>query len=215
MFFIKVFVPLIIVILLQGIKIFKKMSHCKRTLCFQRYFSSFFFPHSNLSLTGEDADFPESMLPGSFSDDSRMKPCNNRQSLEKPLKTKRGHLQEVNSRRSQNGPVSGSLTDIPVLLVNGAPQQDLHSPEPQIELLQRNPVSKPTYSSSQARFNGSQPSMKFVMDTSKFWFRPHISRAEGETQASITRRPYSKSTKFTVDLFEEVSKVTISFHSPA
>lgn len=191
------------------------MSHCKRTLCFQRYFSSFFFPHSNLSLTGEDADFPESMLPGSFSDDSRMKPCNNRQSLEKPLMTKRGHLQEVNSRRAQNGPVSGSLTDIPVLLVNGAPQQDLHSPEPQIELLQRNPVSKPTYSSSQARFNSSQPSMKFVMDTSKFWFRPHISRAEGETQASITRRPYSKSTKFTVDLFEEVSKVTISFHSPA
>lgn len=120
------------------------------------------------------------MLPGSFSDDSRMKPCNNRQSLEKPLKTKRGHLQEVNSRRAQNGPVSGSLTDIPVLLVNGAPQQDLHSPEPQIELLQRNPVSKPTYSSSQARFNGSQPSMKFVMDTSKFWFRPHISRAEAE-----------------------------------
>ncbi|XP_063333418.1 tensin-4-like [Pelmatolapia mariae] len=135
---------------------------------------------SNLSLTGEDADFPESLLPGSFSDDSRMKPCNNRQSLEKPLMTKRGHLQEVNSRGAQNGPVSGSLTDIPVLLVNGAPQQDLHSPEPQIELLQRNPVSKPTYSSSQARFNGSQPSMKFVMDTSKFWFRPHISRAEAE-----------------------------------
>lgn len=100
--------------------------------------------------------------------------------------TKPGHLQEVNSRGAQNGPVSGSLTDIPLLLVNGAPQQDLHSPEPQIELLQRNPVAKPTYSSSQARFNGSQPSMKFVMDTSKFWFRPHISRAEGETQASIT-----------------------------
>ncbi len=32
----------------------------------------------------------------------------------------------------------------------------------------------------QARFSGSQPSMKFIMDTSKFWFRPHISRAEGE-----------------------------------
>lgn len=94
--------------------------------------------------------------------------------------TKPGHLQEVNSRGAQNGPVSGSLTDIPLLLVNGAPQQDLHSPEPQIELLQRNPVAKPTYSSSQARFNGSQPSMKFVMDTSKFWFRPHISRAEAE-----------------------------------
>lgn len=32
----------------------------------------------------------------------------------------------------------------------------------------------------QASFNGSQPSMKFVMDTSKYWFRPHVSRAEGE-----------------------------------
>lgn len=32
----------------------------------------------------------------------------------------------------------------------------------------------------QAHFNGSQPSMKFVMDTSKFWFRPRISRAEGK-----------------------------------
>lgn len=36
------------------------------------------------------------------------------------------------------------------------------------------------WSGFQGRFHGRQPSMKFVMDTSKFWFRPHISRAEGE-----------------------------------
>ncbi|XP_030592784.1 tensin-4 [Archocentrus centrarchus] len=137
---------------------------------------------SNLSLTGEDLDPPDSVMSGSCSDDSRMKSCNNRQSLEKPLITKRGHLQEANSRRAQNcrALVSGSLTDIPLLLVNGAPQPDLHWPEPEIELLQNVPLPKPACSGFQARFNGSQPSMKFVMDTSKFWFRPHISRAEAE-----------------------------------
>ncbi len=40
----------------------------------------------------------------------------------------------------------------------------------------------------QAHFNGSQPSMKFVMDTSKFWFRPHISRAEGENLKTSLQR---------------------------
>uniref|UniRef100_A0A3Q0T4V0 Tensin 4 n=1 Tax=Amphilophus citrinellus TaxID=61819 RepID=A0A3Q0T4V0_AMPCI len=133
----------------------------------------------NLSLTGEDLDPPDSVMSGSCSDDSRMKSCNNRQSLEKPLITKRGHLQEANSRRAQNcrALVSGSLTDIPLLLVNGAPQPDLHWPEPEIELLQSVPLPKPACSGFQARFNGSQPSMKFVMDTSKFWFRPHITEA--------------------------------------
>lgn len=31
--------------------------------------------------------------------------------------------------------------------------------------------------------------MKFVMDTSKFWFRPHVSRAEGQTR----RRSFQRS----------------------
>ncbi|CAG06152.1 unnamed protein product, partial [Tetraodon nigroviridis] len=31
-----------------------------------------------------------------------------------------------------------------------------------------------------AHFTSTQPTMKFVMDTSKFWFRPHITRAEAE-----------------------------------
>ena len=29
-------------------------------------------------------------------------------------------------------------------------------------------------------FDGSQSSMRFVMDTSKFWFCPHINRTEGK-----------------------------------
>lgn len=116
--------------------------------------------------------------------------------------------------RSGPASLSGSLTDIPVLLVNGAPQPDLQiqSPGPENDLMQTNSVanSKPfplhsktkksftpraswhvgtfmvtlTFLSGcvgfQASFNGSQPSMKFVMDTSKYWFRPHVSRAEGE-----------------------------------
>uniref|UniRef100_A0A3P8T065 SH2 domain-containing protein n=1 Tax=Amphiprion percula TaxID=161767 RepID=A0A3P8T065_AMPPE len=139
---------------------------------------------SNLSLAGEDADSPESILsytPGSFSDGSRSRPFDICTSPEKPPLTKRGHLQELHSKGVHSSPasLSGSLTDIPVLLVNGAPQLD-HLP--QIDLIPTVPAAKPRTSSSgfQACFKGSQPSMKFVMDTSKFWFRPHLSRAEAE-----------------------------------
>nr|XP_046257928.1 tensin-4-like isoform X2 [Scatophagus argus] len=144
---------------------------------------------SNLSLASEDADSPESILthtPGSgpFSDGSGTRPFDNKQS---PLLAKQGHLQEFPNKRAQSSPVSlsGSLTDIPILLVNGAPQPDLliQPPGPETDLIQTIPVSnsKPfSPQSFQARFSGSQPTMKFVMDTSKFWFRPHISRAEAE-----------------------------------
>ncbi|XP_070842314.1 tensin-4-like [Chaetodon trifascialis] len=143
---------------------------------------------SNLSLASEDADSPESILTrmsGSFSDVSRARPSDNRHSPDKPSLTKQGHLQELHSKGAQSSPasLSGSLTDIPVLLVNGAPQLDLHiqSPGSENDLIQTIPDSKPfSPHSFQARFNGSQPSMKFVMDTSKFWFRPHMSRAEAE-----------------------------------
>ncbi|XP_044046384.1 tensin-4-like isoform X2 [Siniperca chuatsi] len=146
---------------------------------------------SNLSLASEDADSPESIFThttGSFSDGSRTRPFDSRHSPEKPSLTKRGHLQELHSKGAQSSPasLSGSLTDIPVLLVNGEPQPDLHShrsPGPEIDLIHTIPVSssKPfSPHSFQAHFNASQPSMKFVMDTSKFWFRPHISRAEAE-----------------------------------
>ncbi|XP_035515701.1 tensin-4-like [Morone saxatilis] len=143
---------------------------------------------SNLSLASEDADSPESILTctsGSFGDGTRTRPFDSRHSPEKPPLTKHGHLQGLHSKGAQSSPasLSGSLTDIPVLLVNGAPQPDIHTPGPEIDLIQNFPVSnsKPLSPHSfQARFNGSQPSMKSVMDTSKFWFRPHISRAEAE-----------------------------------
>ncbi|XP_040893051.1 tensin-4-like [Toxotes jaculatrix] len=144
---------------------------------------------SNLSLASEDADSPESILAnvsGSFSDMSRTRTSDCRHSPDKAL-TKRGHLQEVHRKGAQSSPasLSGSLTDIPILLVNGAPEPDLHihSTGLETDLTQTSPVfsSKPVSPHSfQARFNGSQPSMKFVMDTSKFWFRPNLSRAEAE-----------------------------------
>ncbi|XP_022595750.1 tensin-4 [Seriola dumerili] len=140
---------------------------------------------SNLSLASED-DSPESIftsMSGSCSDVSRMRPFDNRHSPEKPLLTKKEHLHSKGGHSSPAS-LSGSLTDIPVLLVNGAPQPDLYnqSPGPQIDLIQIISASspKPAPHSFHAHFNGSQPSMKFVMDTSKFWFRPHISRAEAE-----------------------------------
>lgn len=139
-----------------------------------------------------------------------MRPFDNRHSPDKPTLTKQGHLQDFSSRGVQSSPVSlsGSLTDVPLLLVNGAPQPDLHihSPAPDAELVQTNSKPFPSHSELQCVFSwklwhlkcmtdwriydcegfkgcfsGSQPSMKFVMDTSKFWFRPHISRAEGES----------------------------------
>lgn len=129
---------------------------------------------SNLSLASEDADSPESI---SIIEESR---TNARYSPDKPSATKQEHFQEFHSKGIHSSPasLSGSLNDIPLLLVNGAPQPDLHilqpSPGPQTQTI----FSKSF--SSHNTFNASQPSMKFVMDTSKFWFRPHISRAEAD-----------------------------------
>uniref|UniRef100_UPI0037E829F2 tensin-4-like n=1 Tax=Semicossyphus pulcher TaxID=241346 RepID=UPI0037E829F2 len=145
---------------------------------------------SNLSLTSEDADSPESILThmsGSFSDGSRTRSNDNIHSPEKPPLLRRGHLLEQQGAQSSPASLSGSLTDIPLLLVNGAPQWDpcIQSGGPEIDQRLMQPMtisnSKPmTPHSFQARFNGSQPSMKFVMDTSKFWFRPHVNRTEAE-----------------------------------
>lgn len=123
-------------------------------------------------------------MPHSFTDGSKTKPPESRHSPDKPLLTKRGHLLELHGKRAESSSpasLSGSLTDIPVLLVNGAPQKD-PPPLPPLDLIQTMSVSSPRPGclGYQAFFTGSQPSMKFVMDTSKFWFRPHISRAEGE-----------------------------------
>nr|XP_015827165.2 tensin-4 [Nothobranchius furzeri]XP_054599885.1 tensin-4 [Nothobranchius furzeri]XP_054599886.1 tensin-4 [Nothobranchius furzeri]XP_054599887.1 tensin-4 [Nothobranchius furzeri] len=131
---------------------------------------------SNLSLTGEDTDFLDCsvpLTPGSFSDGSRTGTWDCR-----PTLTKQGHLPELHREGVQSCPVSlsGSQTDIPLLLINGAPESDVHSPRP--DPIQKVPASPSKQ--NQVFFSGSQPMMKFVMDTSKFWFRPHISRAEAD-----------------------------------
>lgn len=128
---------------------------------------------STLSLTSEDADSSEfNIIPanGSF-----LSPTS-----EMPLPTKNKHLQGLHHTGVHSSPasLSGSLSDIPVLLVNGAPQPEFQScplPSSGLQL----DFSKPPSPRSPG-YNGSQPSMRFVMDTSKQWFRPHISRAEAE-----------------------------------
>lgn len=80
--------------------------------------------HSNLSLASEEADSSESILVrtcGSFSDgSSRTRPC------ERPWMTKHCHPQDVPFKGDRRSPasLSGSSSDIPVLLINGAPQPD-------------------------------------------------------------------------------------------
>lgn len=130
--------------------------------------------YSNLSLT-EDLDFPE-FVPtctlNTFTDGSKY------QSLEgRPSLSKQGHL---HSRGANSSPASlaGSQTDIPLLLINGAPESDLRPSGSEVDQVQKVPASPSKRRCFQASFSGSQPSMKFVMNTSKFWFRPHISRAE-------------------------------------
>ncbi|XP_011610862.1 tensin-4 isoform X1 [Takifugu rubripes] len=139
---------------------------------------------SNLSLASEDADSPESILirtSGSFSDGSRTRP------FERPSATKQCHPHDIPVKEEQSSPesLSGSLGDIPILLINGVPQPDLgiQKSGPETDLLETisESRSKPCFPQSfQTQFNSTQPTMKFVMDTSKFWFRPHVSRAEAE-----------------------------------
>ncbi|KAJ3615130.1 hypothetical protein NHX12_018698 [Muraenolepis orangiensis] len=140
---------------------------------------------SCLSLASEDgSDVLESMLmrtSGSFSNVSR-RSLDTRPSPTKPSPL--GHFQELHSYGIHSSPASlaGSLTDIPVVLVNGAPEEMHMAGGPFIEAVhsQEEPPKPSIPHGFQAHFHGSQPSMKFVMDTSKFWFRPHINRAEAE-----------------------------------
>uniref|UniRef100_A0A087Y6R5 Tensin 4 n=1 Tax=Poecilia formosa TaxID=48698 RepID=A0A087Y6R5_POEFO len=112
-----------------------------------------------------------------FNDGSKCPPFDSRASL-----SKHGHLLELHSRGANSSPASlaGSQTDIPLLLINGAPESDLRPSGSEADLVQKVPASPSKRRCFQASFSGSQPSMKFVMNTSKFWFRPHISRAEAE-----------------------------------
>nr|XP_057945226.1 tensin-4-like [Doryrhamphus excisus] len=129
---------------------------------------------STLSLASEDTGCLESTHSspsGAYGDGCKMRPYDTQHS---------SYHQPTNcSLSSPDQSLSGSFTDIPMLLINGVPHQDLQ--------VNTSPVSgsgseeKPlTPHGSQASLNGNQTSMKFVMDSSKFWFCPHISRAEAE-----------------------------------
>nr|XP_061791493.1 tensin-4-like [Nerophis lumbriciformis] len=122
---------------------------------------------STLSLASEDADGLGSFLP--LSDGCRMKYQDGSE--------KQG--QEMPTEHSMSSPeqsLSGSFTDIPMLLINGLPHRDnKKSPTSEDKV-----APKLFHHSSEAHLSGSHSSMKFVMDSSKFWFRPHISRAEAE-----------------------------------
>ncbi|KAM3842764.1 tensin-4-like [Diretmus argenteus] len=143
---------------------------------------------SCLSLASEDADSPESLLTyisDSFSDVSRPMPLDTRHSPDKPWLMRSTPLEHSQALQSSPASLAGSLTNIPVLLVNGTPEPELRNqpPSPGMAMTQTIQASnfKPSSPHSfQAQFHGSQPSMKFVMDTSKFWFCPHINRAEAE-----------------------------------
>ncbi|XP_054633992.1 tensin-4-like [Dunckerocampus dactyliophorus] len=133
---------------------------------------------STLSLASEDAGCLESILSspcGACGDGCRTRHYDTQYSSDH-------HGQEVPTNCSLSSPeqsLSGSFTDIPMLLINGVPLRDLQ--------VNTSPVSENgsaqksfTPHGLQANLNGSQTSMKFVMDSSKCWFCPHISRAEAE-----------------------------------
>ncbi|XP_077381084.1 tensin-4-like [Festucalex cinctus] len=126
---------------------------------------------STLSLASEDADGLGSII---FPGDG----CRTRQYLTQDGSEKRGQEMPTNcSMSSPEQSLSGSFTDIPMLLINGVPHRDnKKSPTSDDEVIQK-PFN---HHSSGVHSSGSQSSMKFVMDSSKFWFRPHISRAEAE-----------------------------------
>ncbi|XP_020795530.1 tensin-4 [Boleophthalmus pectinirostris] len=128
---------------------------------------------SNLSLTSEDADSSEFSITPTGSYVGRFS--------EMPLSPKNKHLAGLHHKQTHSSPasLSGSFTDIPVLLINGAPQPEIQSCPPSPGLQMNLSPTKPP-SPHSPLFFGSQPTMKFVMDTSKLWFRPHISRAEAE-----------------------------------
>uniref|UniRef100_A0A3B4AIK9 SH2 domain-containing protein n=1 Tax=Periophthalmus magnuspinnatus TaxID=409849 RepID=A0A3B4AIK9_9GOBI len=154
------------------VECFLQKSH-SYSICNKKYFSEIIKSlqnktHGTLSLTSEDADSSEfNITPtGSYIGHSS----------EMLLSPKNKHLTGLHYKQVHSSPasLSGSFTDIPVLLINGAPQPEIQScppsPAPQMS------SSKPP-SPHSPLFFGSQPTMKFVMDTSKLWFRPHITEA--------------------------------------
>ncbi|XP_010887473.2 tensin-4 [Esox lucius] len=148
-------------------------------------------------VSDSEGDSPESVLcqtSSSFSDTPRYltRLFGSKHSPEKPSPTGPSpldHFQGIHgSSHSSPASLAGSLTDIPVVLINGAPELKFSSQTPpeatvsDIMQVVQTPGSRPLSPSPsfQSPFQGSQSSMKFVMDTSKFWFRPHINRVQAE-----------------------------------
>uniref|UniRef100_A0A8C3R7I2 Tensin 4 n=1 Tax=Cyanoderma ruficeps TaxID=181631 RepID=A0A8C3R7I2_9PASS len=100
-----------------------------------------------------------------------------------------------------------SAADIPVLLVNGCleqgdgpprlakapPSPATQPPVPGCSAASRlgglnNALSAPALSClSDSPLKAGQPTMKFVMDTSKYWFKPSITRDRGEDSSDLVR----------------------------
>lgn len=128
-------------------------------------------PHSstrsNLSLASEEAESPESFLvrtSGSFSDGSRTRP------FEKTSETKQHYPHDLHVKGERSAPPSlpGSFSDVPVLLINGAPQRDLDIHRTGLEMDLTETVSgsrsKPCLpqSASQRTFSYQQPHCPFL-----------------------------------------------------
>ncbi|XP_039596092.1 tensin-4-like [Polypterus senegalus] len=83
--------------------------------------------------------------------------------------------------------VTSSLLDIPVVLINGSPENDdLSCGRPEEgRATKKTGVKSPCKASSTSTLHGTspdgQPTMKFVMDTSKYWFKPQITREQADT----------------------------------
>uniref|UniRef100_A0A8C0EG57 Tensin 4 n=1 Tax=Bubo bubo TaxID=30461 RepID=A0A8C0EG57_BUBBB len=114
-----------------------------------------------------------------------------------PPQPRAGCSTKANTSPSQKGQASScppsilnSAADIPVLLVNGCLEQgDVSSglakvpptsvtqtPPPSCSPASRSPAGLDAVRSLAGPLRAGQPTMKFVMDTSKYWFKPSITR---------------------------------------
>ncbi|XP_045382401.1 tensin-4 isoform X2 [Lemur catta] len=103
--------------------------------------------------------------------------------------------------------ITNSMVDIPIVLINGCPEPG--SPPPQRTLGHQGSVQPgaasasnpcpatrshnqtlpdaPTTTCPDGPTRDMQPTMKFVMDTSKYWFKPSITREQGEDSSDLIR----------------------------
>nr|XP_023680827.1 tensin-4 [Paramormyrops kingsleyae] len=157
------------------------------------------------SLLSDDADFPDCSTfdsPILYNDvisscpqsPRRTKPSFSEHKLDKSaqiLHTTPHHSHRVictSNPNSCSSSVAGSVSDIPVVLINGAPETKDEARHPQKEhpvcILESQNLEKISSDGStlspHVQLQRNQPSIKSVMDKSQFWFRPHITREEAD-----------------------------------